>query len=231
MALDIKICGLKTEATVEAALEGGADFIGFVFFAKSPRNVDVDLARTLAGPARGRTRIVALTVDASDELLSRIAGGLGPDLLQVHGAETPARVGDIRARFGIPVMKALKIAGPEDLVAISAFEPVADRLLFDAKAPPGLAGALPGGNGISFDWRLIAGLDVSKPAMLSGGLTADNVAEAIRLTGIAGVDVSSGVESRPGEKDPRLIARFITAARQAERAGMPAGTSLGRATL
>ncbi|MDR3493998.1 MAG: phosphoribosylanthranilate isomerase [Ancalomicrobiaceae bacterium] len=218
MALDIKICGLTTEDAVAAALAGGADLIGFVFFPKSPRNVDVALARSLAAPARGRAQIVALTVDASDALISDIARGLEPDLLQVHGAETPERVAEIRARFAIPVMKALKIAGADDLAAISRFEPVVDRLLFDAKPPATLVGALPGGNGISFDWRLIAGLRVSPPTMLSGGLDADNVAEAIRLTGIAGVDVSSGVERRPGDKDPALIARFIAAARRVERA-------------
>jgi phosphoribosylanthranilate isomerase len=215
MALEIKICGLSDEATVAAALDAGADMIGFVFFPRSPRNVTVEDAARLAGPARGRAQVVALTVDADDQLLGAIAGRLKPDVFQLHGSESPERVADIRARHGIPVMKVVKVATADDLADLAGFAPVVDRFLFEAKAPPSLKGALPGGNGISFDWRLIAGLDPGKPGMLSGGLDAQNVGEAIRLTGIQGVDVSSGVEAAPGVKDTGLIRAFIAAARAA----------------
>jgi phosphoribosylanthranilate isomerase len=215
MALEIKICGLTSPEAVSAAVQAGADMIGFVFFARSPRNVTVETATSLAGDARGRVGIVALVVDADDRLLSGIVDGLRPDLLQLHGSETPARAAEIRQRFGVPVMKALKIATAADLAPVKAFAPHVDRFLFDAKAPPTLANPLPGGNGISFDWRLVAGLDAGRPAMLSGGLDTANVADAIRLTGMRAIDVSSGVERRPGEKDPQMIKAFIAAARAA----------------
>lgn len=216
-----KICGLKTEDAVTTALAGGASHIGFVFFPRSPRHVDIAHAAHLAAPARGRAQIVALTVDADDTLLDAIIAGLKPDMLQVHGSETLERVAAIRARYGVPVMKAIKVATAEDLAPIAAFRPHVDWFLFDAKAPKTRADALPGGNGVAFDWRLIAGLDPGRPFMLSGGLDPMNVATALRLTGAAAVDVSSGVERAPGEKDPERIAAFLAAVRDvaAERAG------------
>jgi phosphoribosylanthranilate isomerase len=215
MDLLIKICGLTTSATVEAAVTAGADMIGFMFYPKSPRNVSIAAAAELAIHARGRAMIVAVVVDAEDASLGEIVAGLQPDLLQLHGGESAERVSEIRARFGVPIMKALRIADADDLVPVVDFGPHVDRFLFDAKAPPALPGALPGGNGIAFDWRLVAGIDAGRPTMLSGGLDCGNVAEAIRLTGTRGIDVSSGVEVRPGEKDVRLIAAFIAAARAA----------------
>ena len=215
MSLEIKICGLRTAETVRVAVDSGADMIGFVFYPRSPRHLEPAAAAELAAAVRGRAQIVALTVDADDALLDEIVTLLQPEILQLHGSESPRRVADIRTRSGRSVMKAIKIADATDLAVLPAFAPVVDRFLFDAKAPQGLAGALPGGNGLAFDGRLIAGLDLGKPAMLSGGLDAGNVAEAIRLTGIRGIDVSSGVESRPGEKDPDRIRAFIAAARSA----------------
>jgi phosphoribosylanthranilate isomerase len=175
----------------------------------------VERAAELARAARGKAGIVALTVDADDDALLQIVDHLKPDLLQLHGSETPERAAEIRNRFGIPVMKVLKIATADDLAPIARFSPYVDRFLFEAKAPPTLANALPGGNGISFDWRLIAGLDAGRPSMLSGGLDTANVADALRLSGARGIDVSSGVERAPGEKDPALIKAFIAAARAA----------------
>jgi len=215
MSLLIKICGLKTHAVVDAAVTAGADMVGFVFYPKSPRHVTVAAAADLATPARGRAMIVALAVDPDDANLGAIVSGLQPDLIQLHGSESPERVAAIRSRFGVPVMKALRIAGADDLAPIAGFAPHVDRFLFDAKAPPALPHALPGGNGIAFDWQLVAGIDAGRPTMLSGGLDCDNVAQAIRLTGTRGVDVSSGVEVRPGEKDAGLIKAFIAAARAA----------------
>jgi phosphoribosylanthranilate isomerase len=213
MPADVKICGLKTPETVAAALAGGASHVGFVFFPRSPRYLTPAEAAPLADLARGRAKIVVLTVDASDALLDEIVAHVRPDILQVHGAEAPARCGEIRARFGLPVMKAIKVADADDLVPLADYVPHVDLFLFDAKAPKSLKDALPGGNGISFDWKLIAGLDPGRPFMLSGGLDPENVAEAIRLTGAKVVDVSSGVESAPGVKDPTLISAFLAAAR------------------
>jgi phosphoribosylanthranilate isomerase len=213
MSLLVKICGLSTPESLDAALSSGADMVGLVFFPKSPRNVSLNQARALAAQARGKAQVVALTVDADDQLLAAILDAASPDWLQLHGHESPERVAEIRARFGQPVMKALGIADKADLDRIAAYAPVADRLLFDAKPPKNAV--LPGGNGLPFDWRLLAGLDAGFPAMLSGGLDPANVAEAIRLTGIGGVDVSSGVESAPGIKDPERIAAFVAAARAA----------------
>lgn len=222
LSLEIKICGLSTPETLDAALAAGADMVGLVFFPRSPRHVDLERAARLAAQARGRAEIVALTVDADDALLAAIIDAAAPDILQLHGHETPERVRAIRARFGQPVMKALGIGGPEDIPALAAYAGVADRLLLDAKPPKGAA--LPGGNGVAFDWNLLAGpalasLDLPHPFMLSGGLDPANVGTALRLIQPGGVDVSSGVETAPGIKDPDLIARFVSAAREA--AGPP----------
>jgi phosphoribosylanthranilate isomerase len=202
---------LTTPATVEAALAAGADMIGLVFFAKSPRHVTLEAAARLADVARGRSQIVALTVDADDAALDAIMAAAAPDLIQLHGAESPERAAAIRARLGRPVMKALGVAEREDLSAIPAYAAVCDRLLIDAKPPKGAA--LPGGNGVPFDWRLLDGFAPGAPWMLSGGLTPDNVTQAIALTRAPGVDVSSGVETAPGVKDAEKIASFIRAAR------------------
>lgn len=214
MTPDVKICGLSTAETVAAALDAGAGWLGFVFYPRSPRHVSIEAAARLAAPARGRAGIVALTVDADDALLDAIVSGLAPDLIQLHGGETPERAAAIRARTGLPVMKAIRVAEAADLDPVAAFRPYVDRFLFDAKPPPGLAGALPGGNGLAFDWRLVAGLDPGRPFMLSGGLDPDNVARAVAATGVAAVDVSSGVESAPGVKDSDLIRAFVAAARR-----------------
>lgn len=214
MALEVKICGLKTDEAVAAALAAGADLVGFVFFAKSPRNVSIDEAVRLAAPVRGRAQIVALAVDPDDALVEAIATRLAPDLLQLHGRETPARVAEIAARSGLALMKAIPVAEKADLEPVAAYVPHVARILFDAK-PPKTPEALPGGNGLAFDWRLVRDLDPGRPVMLSGGLDPSNVAEAIAVTGVGAVDVSSGVESAPGVKDPERIAAFIRNARAA----------------
>ena len=211
MPTKVKICGLKTEAALEAALAGGADFVGLVFFPPSPRNVTLAVAKALADRARGRARIVALMVDPDDALIAQVVASAGPDLIQLHGDETPTRVAEVRARWGIPVMKAVPVETAEDAHAARQFSPAADLILFDALAPAD--SARPGGNGAPFDWRTLLGVTEGMPFVLSGGLTPDNVAEAIRLTGATTVDVSSGVESSPGEKDPELIRRFLRAAK------------------
>ena len=210
MASRVKICGLSDAASVLAAAEAGARYIGFVFFAKSPRNVSVAQARDLALAAPMGVAKVALVVDATDAELDAICAEVPLDMLQLHGHESPARVAQIRARYGLPVMKALGVARAEDLAQIAAYEAVADQILLDAKAPEGAA--LPGGNGLAFDWRLVAGYTFQKPWMLAGGLTPENVAEAIRLTGARQVDVSSGVEARAGVKDLARIKAFLAAA-------------------
>ncbi len=207
----VKICGLSTSATLEAALAAGADMVGFVFFPRSPRCIGLETARSLGAQARGRAQIVALSVDADDDTLSLIVKALEPDLLQLHGRESPSRVKAIAARFGRSTMKAVGVAAPEDLAAARAYDGVADMLLIDAKPPKGAV--LPGGNGLPFDWRLARDFSALAPWLLSGGLDAANVAEAIALTGARGVDVSSGVESAPGIKDEGKIAAFVAAAR------------------
>jgi len=209
----VKICGLSTAATLEAALAAGADMAGFVFFPKSPRHVGYETARALGARARGRARIVALSVDADDDALGRIIEALSPDILQLHGRETPSRVREIRQRFGRPTMKAIGVAAPGDFAAAALYDGVADFLLIDAKPPRDAA--LPGGNGLAFDWRLARRLSPKRPWLLSGGLDSDNVAEAIASAGAFGVDVSSGVESAPGVKDEMKIRAFIAAARSA----------------
>ena len=211
MPTKVIICGLKTEAALEAALAGGADYVGLVFFPPSPRNVTLAVAKALAAEARGRARIVALMVDPDDALIAQVVASVAPDLIQLHGYETPTRVAEVRARWGIPVMKAVPVETAEDAHAARQFSPAADLILFDARAPAD--SARPGGNGAPFDWRTLLGVTEGMPFVLSGGLTPDNVAEAILLTGATTVDVSSGVESRPGEKDPELIRRFLRAAK------------------
>jgi phosphoribosylanthranilate isomerase len=215
----VKICGLKTEAALEAALAGGADFVGLVFFPPSPRNLSPAAARTLAAKARGRARIVALMVDPHDALIETVVAAANPDILQLHGEETPERVAEVRQRWGKPVMKAIKVETAADAEAALRYRGSADLILFDARAPED--STRPGGNGAPFDWHALLGVKDEVPYMLSGGLTPDNVAEAIRLTGAAMVDVSSGVEARPGEKDPDLIRRFLQAAKAAKQ-GMQA---------
>jgi phosphoribosylanthranilate isomerase len=211
MPAKVKICGLKTGVALEAALAGGADYVGLVFFPPSPRNVTLAVAKALADRARGRARIVALMVDPDDALVTEVVASVAPDLIQLHGYETPTRVAEVRARWGIPVMKAVPVETAEDAHAARQFSPAADLILFDARAPAD--SARPGGNGAPFDWRTLLGVTEGIPFVLSGGLTPDTVAEAIRLTGATTVDVSSGVESRPGEKDPELIRRFLRAAK------------------
>jgi phosphoribosylanthranilate isomerase len=206
----VKICGLREAAHVDAAVRGGAAYVGFVFFPKSPRNLTLAQAAQLAGTVPPGVAKVALTVDADDAALDALLGQVPVDMLQLHGHESQDRVAEVRARFGLPVMKAVGVAGEEDLPALEAYGRVADQLLVDAKPPKGAD--LPGGNGLAFDWRLITGRRWSVPWMLAGGLTPDNVAEAIRLTGARQVDVSSGVESAPGVKDPARIAAFLKAA-------------------
>jgi phosphoribosylanthranilate isomerase len=214
MALTVKICGLKTPEALDVALESGADMVGFVFFPPSPRNLGLEAARVLGARVKGRAGKVALTVDANDETIAGIVAALKPDMLQLHGSETPDRVVAVRTRFGLPLMKALPIAERKDLSPIRLYANVADRLLFDARAPK--EATRPGGLGTPFDWSLLAGIDTSIPFMLSGGLDAGNVAEALRITRAPGVDVSSGVERKPGEKDPDKIRAFIRAARAAD---------------
>jgi phosphoribosylanthranilate isomerase len=216
MALAIKICGLRTPETLDVALESGADMVGFVFFGPSPRNLAISASRALGVRAQGRAAKVALTVNANDETLHAIVAALKPDMLQLHGNEPPERVAVVRSRFRLPVMKALPIAIRADLSPIREYANVADCLLFDARPSPD--DTRPGGLGKVFDWTLLAGLNATVPFMLSGGLDAGNVAEAIRITRAPGVDVSSGVERTPGEKDPDKIRAFIRAARAADAA-------------
>lgn len=211
MTTRVKICGLREAAHVAAAVKAGADYLGFVFFEKSPRHLEIQAARALALEVPPGVAKVGLTVDATDVELDAITGAVPLDMLQLHGKESPARVEEVRARYGLPVMKAVGVAEEADLAAIDTYSKVADQILVDAKPPKGAV--LPGGNAVAFDWRLIAGRRWSCPWMLAGGLTPENVAQAIRLTGARQVDVSSGVESAPGVKDPDLIRAFIAAAR------------------
>lgn len=212
-SIRVKICGLSTPATLDAALSAGADLVGLVHFAKSPRHVDFETARRLSEQAKGRAERVILLVDPDDALIDAALSAVDPDWIQLHGHETPARVAAIRDRSDRPVMKALGVSTRADLDALAAYD-AADRILLDAKPPPDAD--LPGGNGITFDWDLLAGLDLPAGTMLSGGLTSGNVAEALARTGLRAVDVSSGVEIRPGEKSPERIAAFITAVRSGE---------------
>jgi phosphoribosylanthranilate isomerase len=215
MPLLVKICGLNTPDALDTALAEGADMVGFVFFKPSPRHVTLEAARALGARVRGGVRKVALSVDADDAALAECIEALAPDLLQLHGRESPQRVAMVRARFGLPVMKAIPVAVREDLAPVPRYAQVADWLVFDARAPR--EATRPGGLGRPFNWRLLHDLDVAMPFMVSGGLDAGNVAEAVRLTRAAAVDVSSGVERAPGVKDPEKIRAFIRAARAAER--------------
>jgi phosphoribosylanthranilate isomerase len=214
LSTGVKICGLRTRQSIDASASAGATHYGLVFFPKSPRNVTLEEAAGLAEHGRGRILSVALTVDADDDLLDSIAGTVRPDMLQLHGNETPERAAQIRMRTGLPVIKAISIGAASDTAKAAAYCEIADLILFDAK-PPRDPDALPGGNGLPFDWRLLAPVKGKMRFMLSGGLTPDNVAEAIRSTGAAFVDVSSGVESAPGIKAPELIRRFAESARNA----------------
>lgn len=216
MSLDIKICGLKTDEAVAAALDDGASHIGFIFFPKSPRYVDPGEAGRLRQAAKGRAIAVAVTVDPDDVTLDAIVAAMQPDMLQLHGNESVNRVAEIKARYGLPVMKALALRERGDLEQIKPYLDVADRFLFDAKPPKG--SELPGGNGVSFDWQVLSELDASTDYMLSGGLNASNIAEALRATNAPGIDISSGVESAPGVKDVGLIKDFFRAVRAAKSA-------------
>jgi len=218
-AVHIKICGLSDPDTVAAAVVAGARYVGFVFFPRSPRHVSLAQARALALSVPEGVAKVALTVDADDDMLRRLTDEVPLDMLQLHGHESPARVTEVRQRFGLPVMKAVGVAGLQDLEDLETYGKVADQLLVDAK--PSENAVLPGGNGLSFDWRLIAGRRWNCPWMLAGGLDAGNVAQAIRLTGARQIDVSSGVETRPGVKDAARISAFIRAAQSALKASQP----------
>ncbi len=214
MSLIVKICGLSTRETLDVALDSGADMVGFVFFPPSPRHLSLAVARDLGEAVKRRAAKVALTVDADDATLGGIIEALQPDLLQLHGHETAARLRDIKRKFALPVMKALPVETAADLAAVPGYAEAADRILFDARAPK--EATRPGGLGAVFDWHVLENLDLKLPFMVSGGLHAGNVAEAIHVTRAGGVDVSSGVESIPGRKDPEMIRAFIRAARATE---------------
>lgn len=212
MTLSVKICGINSAPAMNAAVEAGADLVGLVFYPPSPRALAPEAAAVLAALVPERIARVGLLVDAGDTTITAIVEAVPLELLQLHGRETPARVAEIRARFGLPVMKAVKIAGPDDLTEAAAYVEVVDRLLFDAKPPKEMTDALPGGNALAFDWQLLAGRSWPRPWMLSGGLDAENLAEAVRISGAEAVDVSSGVEDSPGKKNPDKIRAFVAAA-------------------
>jgi len=214
MPLSVKICGLSTRETLESALDAGADMVGFVFFSPSPRHLSLETARELGRLVEGRARKVALTVDADDATLRAIIKALRPDVLQLHGHETAGRVTAIKNVFGLEVMKALPVETAADLASVPSYAAAADRILFDAHPPKGAT--RPGGLGAMFDWHLLENLDLERPFMVSGGLSADNVADAVRITRAGGVDVSSGVERAPGVKDIDMIQKFIRASRTCE---------------
>lgn len=214
MSVVVKICGLSTCDTLEAAVAAGADMVGFVFFPASPRHVGLDVAADLGKQVADRAAKVALTVDASDALIRDVVEILRPDLLQLHGHESPQRVRALKQTFGLPVMKAIPVATATDLAVLPAYAAAADRILFDARPPKDAT--RPGGLGTPFDWELLRDLDLALPFMVSGGIHAGNVAEALRVTRAGGVDVSSGVEHAPGTKDPDMIRSFIRAARASE---------------
>jgi phosphoribosylanthranilate isomerase len=211
MTVAAKICGIGSEAAMAAAVDGGARYVGLVFYPPSPRYVTPEKAAALAASVPTAVDKVGLLVDADDATIAAILDRVALDRLQLHGAETPDRVAAVKARFGLPVMKAVKVAGADDLDAVAHYAGIADMILFDAKPPQDMTGALPGGNALAFDWQLLAGRTWPLPWMLSGGLDAANVAEAVAISGAPAVDVSSGVETRPGEKDPAKIRAFLTA--------------------
>ena len=211
MSLIVKICGLSTRETLDVALDAGADMVGFVFFPPSPRHLQLETARDLGKQAKGRASKVALTVDADDAMLANIVETLQPDILQLHGKETVARLRDIKQKFGLPLMKVLAVETASDLAALPGYAAVADFILFDARAPK--EATRPGGLGAVFDWHVLENLELKLPFMVSGGLHSGNVAEALRVSRAGGVDVSSGVESAPGIKDPEMIRSFVRAAR------------------
>ncbi len=209
----VKICGLSTPDTLDAALDAGAAMVGLVFFPKSPRNVSIEDAARLASRARGKAEIVALVVDADDTLIDRIMAEVKPDWLQLHGSETAERCAALKARHGVGIMKALGVSDRGDIDKALPYIGSVDRLLFDAKPPKDAV--LPGGNGVAFDWRILEGLDLGVPIMLSGGLDSETVAEALAISGVGAVDVSSGVERERGVKDVELIRAFVANARRA----------------
>lgn len=213
MQVRVKICGMNSVETLEAAISAGADMAGFVFFARSPRHLSLEAARALGERAQGRIKKVALTVDAADDAIASIIEHLNPDLLQLHGCEAAGRIAAIQRRFGLPVMKVFGVSARSDVAAALQEGAGADSLLLDAKPPKDAT--RPGGNGFAFDWSVLEAVSITKPWMLSGGLTPDNVAAAIAVTAAPGVDVSSGVESAPGVKDAAKIAAFIARARAA----------------
>jgi phosphoribosylanthranilate isomerase len=215
VTVESKICGVSDRAAIDSAVAGAARYVGFVFFPRSPRNVTPAQAAELSALLPDSVTPVALAVDPDDALIAEIDAVAGISMFQLHGGETPARVAAIKARTGKPVMKAVKVSDAADLDAADAYTDVADMLLFDAKPPPEMENALPGGNAVSFDWSILSGRDWAVPWMLSGGLDPDNVADAIRISGASAVDVSSGVESAPGIKDPGLITAFLKAVAQA----------------
>ncbi len=214
MRVAAKICGLKTPETVAAAVAGGAALVGFNFYGRSPRCVDPVTVKQLAANVPAGVRTVGLLVDDSDARIAEILSNCDLDLLQLHGHETPERVAEIRARFGKPVIKVIPVSEAADLDRAAAYEPVADYLMFDAKPPKSMANALPGGNALSFDWALLSGRRFQQPWLLAGGLTADNLAEAVRISGAPMIDVSSGVEDRPGEKNVSKIKAFLDASKR-----------------
>lgn len=216
MELSVKICGLTTPEALQTALDDGADHVGFIFFAKSPRHIVPENAARLRVAARGRAKAVAVSVNADDPTLDSIVSVMEPDMLQLHGNESPERVAAVKTRFGLPVMKAFAVRDAGDLDAIQAYRSVADRFLFDAKPPAGAE--VPGGNGVAFDWTLLSALDDDLDYMLSGGLNADNIGTALRQTGARAVDISSGVERAPGVKDTGLINAFFKAVDAAKTA-------------
>ena len=209
--VSVKICGLATVDDVRACADAGANYMGLVFFEKSPRNITLPAAREMALAAPLGLAKVALVVNPSDAELNAITASVPLDMVQLHGRETPERVAEVKARYGLPVMKAVGIADEDDLPKLESYFGVADQILVDAKPPKG--GELPGGNGLSFDWRLIAGRRWPCPWMLAGGLTPENVAEAVKMTGTKQVDVSSGVEDAPGQKNAELIQKFVQSSR------------------
>ncbi|MBU6471769.1 MAG: phosphoribosylanthranilate isomerase [Alphaproteobacteria bacterium] len=227
MSTEVKICGVNAAEAVDAALSAKADYLGLVFFPRSPRHLMPAQAASLAARARGRARLVALLVDAGDEAIASAIAAARPDFLQLHGQETPERVGAVRAKFGLPVIKALAVAELADLVPVPMYEQAADMLLFDAKAPG--SADRPGGHGAAFDWQLLKGRKFARPWLLAGGLNAGNVARAIAASGAPGVDTSSGVEAAPGKKSAELIREFVAAARGAQSAGQSTESTTGSA--